>query len=114
MKTYICRPGQTTIGPVTVMVQDSDGGLRPLDPRRDLRNHSPDGFGCGYAGSGPAQLALALCADALGDDQMAVLAYQKVKFAYVACQKAEKGFRVTDKEIRNLCYRIGVLPKERA
>jgi len=24
-------------------------------------NHSPDGFNCGYHGSGPAQLALAIC-----------------------------------------------------
>jgi len=36
---------------------------RPLDPRNKVRNHSPDGFEWGYAGSGPAQLALAiLCA----------------------------------------------------
>lgn len=33
-----------------------------LDPERSqkLRNHSPDGFSWGYAGSGPAQLALAI------------------------------------------------------
>jgi hypothetical protein len=34
---------------------------QPLDPRHDLYNHSPDGFEWGYHGSGPAQLALALC-----------------------------------------------------
>jgi hypothetical protein len=33
-----------------------------LDPRHDLVNHSPDGFEWGYAGSGPAQLALAILA----------------------------------------------------
>ena len=26
-----------------------------------VRNHSPDGFAWGYGGSGPAQLALAIC-----------------------------------------------------
>jgi hypothetical protein len=36
-----------------------------LPPRHDLCNHSPDGFEFGYAGSGPAQLALALLADHL-------------------------------------------------
>ncbi|GAF79707.1 unnamed protein product, partial [marine sediment metagenome] len=47
--------------------------LRPdsteLPPRLDLRNHSPMGFECGYLGSGPAQLALALLADVF-DDQV--------------------------------------------
>ena len=34
-----------------------------LDPRpsQKVRNHSPDGFNWNYAGSGPAQLALAIC-----------------------------------------------------
>jgi hypothetical protein len=35
---------------------------RPLDPRHDIYNHSPDGFEWGYAGSGPSQLALAMLA----------------------------------------------------
>lgn len=33
-----------------------------LPPRNDLKNHSPDGFEWAYAGSGLAQLALALLA----------------------------------------------------
>lgn len=38
-----------------------DGRL--MSPSRSQRyhNHSPDGFAWGYGGSGPAQLALALC-----------------------------------------------------
>jgi len=36
---------------------------KPLNPRNDLMNHSPDGFEYGYGGSGPAQLALAILAD---------------------------------------------------
>lgn len=38
-----------------------------LNPRHDLRNHS-SGFGWGYLGSGPAQLALGLLSDALPED----------------------------------------------
>ena len=34
----------------------------PLDPRLDLRDHSPTGFNWGYSGSGPTQLALAILA----------------------------------------------------
>jgi hypothetical protein len=51
---------------------------RKLDPRTDLCNHSPTGFEWGYCGSGPAQLALALCADALGDGRRALAVYQAV------------------------------------
>jgi hypothetical protein len=39
-----------------------------LDPRHDLRNHSPDGFSWGYEGSGPSQLALAILAHHYDDD----------------------------------------------
>lgn len=57
---------------------------RALNPRNDLQNHSPDGFQWGYMGSGPAQLALALVADALGDDELAQKVYQPFKFSVLA------------------------------
>lgn len=50
-----------------------------LDMRLDLRNHSPAGFEWGYEGSGPAQLALALAAHVLTDDQRALRVYQSLK-----------------------------------
>lgn len=55
----------------------------PLDPRHDIRNHSPDGFQWGYGGSGPAQLALALCANVVGDER-AKRVYQTFKAQVVA------------------------------
>ncbi len=57
---------------------------RPLNPRFDLWNHSPTGFEWGYIGSGPAQLALALLADHLADDEEALEFYQRFKFAVIA------------------------------
>lgn len=56
---------------------------RPLDPRHDLRNHSPDGFSWGYGGSGPAQLALAILANECGAKE-AQLWYQRFKWAVIA------------------------------
>jgi hypothetical protein len=56
----------------------------PLNPRNDLFNHSPDGFSWGYAGSGPAQLALALLCDHIGDDKRALALYQDFKNAVLA------------------------------
>ncbi len=55
-----------------------------LAPRNDLMNHSPNGFEWGYGGSGPAQLALAICADALADDNRALHVYQEFKFRMIA------------------------------
>jgi hypothetical protein len=57
---------------------------QPLNPRHDLRNHSPNGFEWGYSGSGPAQLALAILADHLGDNARAQALYQDFKSAVVA------------------------------
>jgi hypothetical protein len=60
---------------------DAEHPQRPqrLDMRNDLRNHSATGPEWGYCGSGPAQLALALVADALDDDGRALDIYQRVK-----------------------------------
>lgn len=55
-----------------------------LDPRLDLANHSPTGLSWGYEGSGPAQLSLALLADALDDDERALKIYQPFNRAYIA------------------------------
>jgi hypothetical protein len=57
---------------------------RPLPPRHDLFNHSPDGFEWGYCGSGPAQLSLAILADHFGNDQLALANYHAFKFEVVA------------------------------
>ena len=56
---------------------------KKLRVRLDLWNHSPDGFEWGYGGSGPAQLALAILADCLGDDERAVHLHQRFKFRVI-------------------------------
>jgi hypothetical protein len=60
-----------------------------INPRFDLCNHSPDGFEWGYGGSGPAQLALAICADYLQDDKLALKVYQYFKARVIAVQPKE-------------------------
>lgn len=75
-KTYKGRP------PGSVVVVEGET-TRALPPRHDLRNHSPDGFAWGYAGSGPAQLALAIVADCCGDT-IAQRVYQEFKRRIVA------------------------------
>lgn len=67
----------------TLMVCNG-GTVIELDPRLDLRNHSPTGLSWGYAGSGPAQTALAMLAYATEDDKVALEYYQRYKAEVVA------------------------------
>ena len=76
MKTYV---GGRSLAGAEVTV---DG--KPLDPRFDLKRLSPAGFEWTYEGSGPAQLALALLADHLGDDARALALHQPFMRAVVA------------------------------
>jgi hypothetical protein len=71
---------------------------KALDPRLDLRCHSPDGFECGYGGSGPSQLALALLADCLGDE-VALDRHHLFKWAVVA-KLPEHRWTLTSEEIQ--------------
>jgi hypothetical protein len=52
-------------GPVVFTIDD-EGNRRRLEHR--VRYHSPDGFEWGYGGSGPAELALNILVDALGNE----------------------------------------------
>ena len=60
-----------------------DGEKLSLEKSLKIRNHSPTGFNWGYAGSGPAQLALALCLHYL-DEERARRAYQQFKFQVIS------------------------------
>lgn len=77
------------------------GHPRPLDPApsQALHNHSPDGFEWGYAGSGPAQLALALLLDCLGDEDEALNHYQAFKLARLAPLRRDEAWEMAADEI---------------
>ena len=103
-RTYVGvrETDEGTLGGAKVMVVDGEGRMRPLPPRNDLRNHSPDGFNWGYGGSGPAQLALAILADHLGDDGQALRWYQPFKRAVVALLPESEGWTVDGEEIQEV------------
>lgn len=83
------RGTRTDLGAVVVFI--SGGGRELLDPRLDVREHSPTGFEWGYGGSGPAQLALALCIHALdGDVERARRIYQEFKWRCVAHLRSDE------------------------
>lgn len=70
MRIYTGRrlvPEQKTVSEVEVLVLDKGRGWRKTLRHRVL--HSPTGMNWGYGGSGPADLALSILCNFLGDSQ---------------------------------------------
>jgi hypothetical protein len=89
VKTYV---GGRSLAGAEVTI---DG--KPLAPRYDLKRLSPTGFEWTYEGNGPAQLALALLADHLGDDARALALYEPFMRAVVA--DLDNSWELTSAEI---------------
>jgi hypothetical protein len=107
MKTYTGYrlPGEEgTAAPGIVTVHQEGHQPRLLDPRFDLRQHA-DGLNWGYGGSGPAQLALALAADVLGDDEAARAVYQKLKFRLIG-RLPKDGWSLDEMQLRRAIAEI--------
>lgn len=75
----------------------------PLDPvpSQRLWNHSPDGPNWGYGGSGPAQLALMLALEVVGEAR-AIAIYQRLKAGLVARWKTDE-WALDQNELRTYC-----------
>ena len=80
---HLIFAGERRKGETRVTVTQGGQPSRDLPLHLAIRNHSPTGFEWGYGGSGPAQLALALCIEVVGCDR-AERFYQFVKDRLVA------------------------------
>jgi Family of unknown function (DUF6166) len=96
MKVY---SGTRTIDGPVVMIQE-DGHCRALDPRRDLHDYNSSGFDWGREESGPAQLALALAADVLGDDERALEVHKPLKYTLIS-RLCDHSWVLTESRIRS-------------
>ena len=96
MKVY--EGGRSLDGAVVTV----DG--KKLPPRYDLKKLSPTGFEWTYEGAGPAQLALALLADHLGDDGKALALHEKFMRAVIA--DLDNSWRLTGAEIDEALRRL--------
>lgn len=83
-------------GDAVVEVHEN-GIAKDLPLRFDICNHSPTGFNWGYAGSGPAQLALAILADFKGKVPTAKL-YQEFKNRFIVGIKEDR-WEITERMI---------------
>jgi len=70
---------------------------KPLPPRHDLKRLSKTGFEWTFEGPGPAQLALALLADHLGNDGEALARYEGFMREVVA--HLDNAWRLTSDDI---------------
>jgi Family of unknown function (DUF6166) len=98
-KTYIGIPARESLSGQPVVTVCDGQKCQALPLRLDLFNHSPRGFSWGYGGSGPAQLALALLADALGNDDRAIRLHHAFKFKVVAGWSEDERWWITADEI---------------
>ena len=72
-----------------------------LPARLDLARHSPTGFECGYMGSGPSQLAVAIVADLFGDAAVAdPRSTLLIRDRVIARQPADRHWLVTETDVR--------------
>lgn len=105
--------GTETRDGLTVTVHSTSDGkpvTSALELRLDLRNHSPDGFGCGYYGSGPAQLALAILAHQAGDET-ALRLYQDFKAAVIARLPRDTTWTITGQQVVDWLKSQGAAPE---
>ena len=98
-KVYVgFRPANGDPRGVNVTVVEN-GEPRPLAPRLDLRAHSQNGFDWGYGGGKPAQLALAILADATGNDAYALRHHHWFKLEVIGGLSRE-GWKLTEGDVR--------------
>jgi hypothetical protein len=96
--------GDRTIDGVEVLV---DGG--PLNPRYDLLHLTDNGFEWSYEGEEPAQLALALLADHLNDEDRAKRLYRPFMREIVA--NLDNTWELTAADLAEAVRELEALPR---
>ena len=97
MKVY--KGTRDADGTAHVQVAEPDKPDRPLAPRTDLFKHCATGLDWGYLGNGPAQCALAVLADALGDDLRAVRVHRGFHFYIITALPRHLAWQLTAAEV---------------
>jgi hypothetical protein len=94
--TYFSRRGPSPGG---TAVYAADGArARALDPRTDLADFGAARFSWGHRGPGPAQLALAILAEELGDEA-ALANRRRLEAGLVAGQPGDVPLEVTSAQV---------------
>jgi hypothetical protein len=98
-----------------IVINSRSGKALDLEASLKIVNHSPTGFCWGYAGSGPAQLALAILLDHLNNDRERALSlYQDFKFKVIARLPMDENFVLTDEQVESAITAIDIERMRRA
>jgi len=97
MKVYTGIRSETGIAHVEV--EEPNKPNRLLAPRTDLFKHCNTGLDWGYSGSAPKQCAMAILADALGDDLRAVRIHGGFHFYIVAALPRHLPWHLTEDQV---------------
>jgi uncharacterized protein DUF6166 len=97
MKVY--KGTRNADGTAYVLVAEPAKPDRPLAPRTDLFKQCATGLDWGYSGTGPAQCALAVLADALGDDLRAVRVHRRFNFYVITALPRHLPWQLTAAEV---------------
>src|SRR3954452_1120122 len=82
-----------------VTVHEPGARPRKLPLRLELCPHSPTGFGWGYDGAAPAQLALAILAEGTGDDDLWVRLQQELKRELIARLAMTRRLQIDSRQV---------------
>ncbi len=87
---------------------DNEGYTTQLSLEKSLQvvDHSPDGYQCGYSGSGTAQLAAAILNEVTDDSELTRTYYQLFKFDHVAKWDGVT-FEISEDEVRTWLQEVG-------
>lgn len=96
--TYVGEPNPNSTDGEVYRVEP-DGSKTELDLRLDLGNHSPSGFSWGFQGSGPRQTAIAVLADAFGDEVAKQHSLRLVR-SYFSTVEQDKSWAISKEELR--------------
>lgn len=94
MKTYRGKKSAGTIKGQIILVEEDE----KLYALKHIKRHSPTGFNWGYGGSGPADTALSILTNCLGEEEASQL-YQPFKWAFVAGWGNK--WSISEKEIKD-------------
>jgi len=100
-KSYEGKRGPNGLLIYVVKDQETEGAeVSRLSPRTDLMKHTPNGaFECGFKGSGPSQLALAILADHLNDVGEAVDLHLNFRDRVIVGLPRDRDWRLTKANI---------------
>ncbi|MFC7739420.1 DUF6166 domain-containing protein [Roseomonas sp. GCM10028921] len=79
--------------------EEDEAVQRPLPLYLEVASHSATGFGWGYSGAGPAQLALALLCDLAGSER-ALRYYQDFNLEVTALLPRSSGWILEEEDLR--------------